>query len=165
MGWLAKLLGKALIWILAALMPAQSVLSWHCSCPCKANTTCCGKCDHAKDRTFSDPANMVHDLNSSDEEVSVDLQPSTGWELISIDIQPCHCDSECSCQLGHEPRIGIILTSPDQANGDLVKFQHHDHNTYDDRELTRALTSLSSPHIAHERTALEICAHLCRFAI
>jgi hypothetical protein len=164
----ARLSAKALIWLLAAIVPAQPVLSLDCACHCRPHAECsddqCQRHDgHAHAHGHCHAGHEQDGAHSTCEEPCVEEQSTTSWGLIWIGIRPCQCPSDCDCQLGHEVRAGIVSSSEDQPRVSSAVAFHFGHAPDGARESTVPATFLFVRHTAHERTALEICAHLCRF--
>lgn len=168
MNSVARLSTKALIWLLAAMVPVQPVLSLDCSCHCQPHAECrhdqCQQFDgHAHAHRHCHAAHEDDGTLANCEGSCVEEQSSSSWGLDWTGIRPCQCPRDCDCQLRHEVCEGIPNASKDRTCANPAVAPHDDYAANGARESTVAATVLFSRRTAHERTALELCAHLCRF--
>lgn len=165
-------LAKALVWLLAAIVPAQPVLSLDCSCNCPANEQGC--CHDESDPTDDHshcrkPAKCGHEPCSERESPSCHEEDVSALDVAALSpsspgIRPCNCPDGCDCQVRHDIRPGIVGPSKVQIDCDLTVAALDRPISNGAIEVVVSTSFLSTRHSVLERTALEICAHLCRFA-
>ena len=164
---------KALLWLLALLVPAQPVFALDCSCNCQAVRD--NACDEASNRSgppslrqgASKPCRCCQSqqTSSAGRKVAIAEQSSPWPALVSCGIRPCQCPVDCDCHFRHDFCAGITETEKAQSHCELVAPVFVGTIVDGAFAATGTMTSLSLRHSAHERTALEICAHLCRFVV
>ena len=168
---------KALFWLLAILVPAQPVLALDCPCSCRAIqksdcdeqktdargcTHCSGCCKTGREST----GKCKTDENRQSVEISA-ARFSGRTSSISIGIHPCQCADDCACKVQHEVRVGVIESkqSPIDFNCDLIGTELVESLLGIDLLLTCPGSPLARQDSDSGYSALEICAHLCRFTI
>lgn len=165
---ITKLSVNGLIWLLASLAPAQPVLSQDCSChfdDAQAES-CREKCGHHGAHAHGCNDASLDDCQDDLEckHIFVD-EPFHCSRLMSLGIRPCQCPSDCNCQLRHEVRIGIISAAKEPTRADNAAAPHQVSASDSARASIATAKPFCTRNSPQKRTALEICAHLCRFAI
>lgn len=161
-----KLSANGLMWLLAALVAAHPAFSLDCSCQC--GDAQAGSC-HEECGEHGAHAHRNCDASASCCHVDLDCQHSSvdvPWDcsrLLSLGIRPCHCPDDCNCQLRHEVRIGIVSPAKGANVGKPAAIPQQRSVADGARKSVAAAKPLCTRNPPQKRTALEICAHLCRF--
>jgi len=176
MAFVRKTIASAMLWMLAGLMPLQPVLALDCSCQCQSvaaveqagrsaaiepapTAGCCSCCTKNKPVESSEAEQKDSSPGRRQWQSKV-VQPLLG-------LLPCRCADDCECQLSHEVRPGIVECISPTAEFDaqlcvaIASF-----------ETAAFIECAASPdrRYFHGRapsggSALDVCAHLCRFTI
>lgn len=176
-----NLITKVALWLLAILVPVQPVLSFDCPCNCQAgaeskaeestasddqssNGPCCSHCHQC----CRESKTSAQRLSTKKLEPSGVRRPTRATvSIFLLGLRTCHCGDDCDCQIRHELRPGMVEGKV--ANAEL------------EVSLPSALTTMDLPDLvavgstagefpglraaACAYSALEVCAHLCRFTI
>jgi hypothetical protein len=164
-----KQFAKLVIWLLAGTIPAQPVLSLDCACHCHTCDVaeCCDStpgsaCPSRGERGSHSCDSHHRKSNATNSSGLTASQTHASVTVLALGLRPCQCPADCDCHLKHEARAAVVESTK-------VKL-----------DLTLATICFATPALAlpgtdsslacrgsrcapSERSALEICAHLCRF--
>lgn len=162
--------GKALVWVLALLAPAQPVLALDCSCCCKVVSSAgdqhaCKRascpcqehvsCGHREAEQTPD-ATATHDDH--------DQPGNTDAERRFSGYHPCNCPQDCGCHLRHATRLGILSAPAARVTKDLCSVPLAYVSLRFTLPMHEQQTDAPPRNFCREISALAVCALLCRFA-
>lgn len=170
---------KVAFWLLAILVPVQPVLSLDCPCNCQTGAET-KRADHPFDNDFPvKSACCTHckkscrDAETPKQRQSTEVEPTAVRrprrvnKTVMLALRPCRCGDDCPCQISHEVRPGIVEAKT--TNADFDVYQSSTSVVCELPELIASATAFIEPFNTGGTTgyssALEICAHLCRFTI
>lgn len=172
MATLRKMIVKSMLWLLAIFVPVQPVLAFDCSCNCRASAEATSDSVEQPASTKGCKCCSKKKSNTACKADAQEQQPrQRTWQSklskLIISFRPCLCGDDCDCQIRHEIRPSIVegkVTCPQfDAMLPLVIA------TFTNSDMVVSAISMSRASDAcgtlHSTTALNLCAHLCRFTI
>ncbi len=167
-----KVTAKVLAGVLALLATVQPAFALYCSCDCVATAdNCCqDACEHDKDlapKCKSCKSGHCHGKlkkGIASKCPSRKKKSDDGLARKSLPIHPCQCPQGCDCHLRHVIRIGIVQHPEALTSLDLSEVSHVEAAGHECETISATASIYLTHHPAHERSALALCALLCRFA-
>lgn len=164
-----KQFAKLVIWLLAGAIPAQPVLSLDCACSCHTCDVaeCCDStpgvaCPSHEERGSHSCGKHHRKSNATNTSGTTATQTQKSVTVFALGFRPCQCPADCDCQLKHEARAAVVESTKVKIDLTLAKMCF--------ATLALGLPGTDSSSACRgsrcapsERTALETCAHLCRF--
>ena len=162
--------GKALVWVLALLAPAQPVLALDCSCCCKVVSSAVeqGSCKRSachcqehlscghREAEQTPVATAVHDDHGQPSAIDAERRFSG--------CHPCNCPQDCGCHLRHATRLGILSAPAARVTRDLWSVPSANVSLCLTLPMHEQQTDAPPRNFCREISALAVCALLCRFA-
>ena len=147
--------------VLALAVCAQPILAQHCSCqsPQPTASKIVEDCDGPN--CCPNTSNLCrHHDDSHAGRPQVSQVGGSNCDFVGIGLCPCGCPRDCGCQLRHAPTPAV----PHKAEMRVAK-QHQDAAGASRSHTSAPLVACYAIEIGPPRSAVTLCAVLCRFTI
>lgn len=156
---LARVWLHCLVWTVAIMLPVQPLLASQCSCSHTHEAA-------SGEAAFSASCNHRQHVGCSHRHPEMREQPGNGTRSRNVTFLPCDCPPSCPCHLQHAPQVAVAAEERESVCTEVAK-QSLTFLLHQPVKQVAAHCAFKSVEAAQcrSKTAIELCAALCRFTI